>query len=99
MKGKNPEEVQILAVGTVDIPQHLKKYHNFLDYFYSDSNKRSLSDRMKGNISFISHLLISLFEGHKYEVGYDLLSKGSDDARSSVLKLFNQHYGKNRYLI
>lgn len=32
---------------------------------------------------------------NKYEIGYDLLSKGSDNARKSVLELFNEHYSMN----
>ncbi len=30
---------------------------------------------------------------HKYEVGYDLLSKGSDEARRAIFNLFNIHFG------
>jgi len=78
MKGNNPAEIQILAVGTTDIPQHLAGYHKFLDGFYKKTEQYAADYRSKD---------------HKYEIGYDLLSKGSDAARSGVMKLFNRHYG------
>jgi len=75
-RGKNPDDIQILAVGTTAIPQHIPKYHNFLRSFFANSAKYCLAEH---------HTL-------PFEIGYDLLSKGSDRARRAVMHLFNEHY-------
>jgi hypothetical protein len=77
--GNDPNEINILAVGTTDIPQHLKSYHGFLHRFYqkiSDCQRKMASE-----------------EAINFPIGYDLMSQGSEDARSAVLTLFNDHFG------
>jgi hypothetical protein len=48
MKGGNPDEVNILAVGTVAIPHHLPSYHKFLDNFYIRTANYAEKARGKG---------------------------------------------------
>eukprot|EP01129_Flabellula_baltica_P016065 TRINITY_DN8401_c0_g1_i2.p1 TRINITY_DN8401_c0_g1~~TRINITY_DN8401_c0_g1_i2.p1 ORF type:complete len:489 (+),score=120.28 TRINITY_DN8401_c0_g1_i2:26-1492(+) len=75
-QGNNPDDVQILAVGTVNIPQHIDSYKNYIREFNKRTSDYMLDDR----------------QGADYSVGYDLLSRGDPDARESVLKLFNHHF-------
>eukprot|EP01125_Pyxidicula_operculata_P017099 TRINITY_DN5952_c0_g2_i1.p1 TRINITY_DN5952_c0_g2~~TRINITY_DN5952_c0_g2_i1.p1 ORF type:complete len:488 (-),score=68.44 TRINITY_DN5952_c0_g2_i1:98-1561(-) len=75
--GNNPDDIQILAVGTTAIPSHLPKYHKFLDNFWNKA----------------SHLSGQAKKGNSYAIGYDLLSKGSETSTSAVLNLFNHHFG------
>jgi hypothetical protein len=49
MKGNDPKEIQILAVGTTDIPHHLTRYHAFLDSFYKSTEQYAAAYRNKGN--------------------------------------------------
>jgi hypothetical protein len=50
-RGYNPNSVQILAVGTVAIPQHLPNYHHFLDKFYERTEKHGKEHRKIGKYS------------------------------------------------
>lgn len=47
-RGGNPDDIQILAVGTVTIPDHLPKYHKFLTNFYRNSLDYSRNVHLKG---------------------------------------------------
>lgn len=76
-RGNNPDDIQILAVGTTAIPQHLTKYHKFLSNFYNNASSYSLEAT----------------KGHRFVIGYDLLSKGDEEARKGVLQMFNEHFG------
>lgn len=38
-RGNNPEEIQLLAVGTVAPPVHLPRYHNFINNFYNNTTQ------------------------------------------------------------
>jgi len=73
----NPDDIQVLAVGTTAIPHHLPRYHAMLKNFF----KRS------AEYSFAAHT------GYSYAIGYDLISQGSEPARRKALTLFNEFYG------
>lgn len=73
--GKDPKEINILAVGTTDIPHHLKGYQEFIKSFYKRTSQ--------------------MLESNKIEIGYDLVSRGSYEARKLVLNMFNEHYNIN----
>jgi len=73
MVGNDPNDIQILAVGTVVAPE-LPAFKNFVRNFQERTSQ---------------HFLAS----DNYELGYDLLSKGNEAARRSVLTMFNEHYG------
>jgi histidinol-phosphate/aromatic aminotransferase/cobyric acid decarboxylase-like protein len=75
--GGNPKQINILAVGTTAVPHHLKGYQKFLSNFYTKT----------------ANVLISSFSPENQEIGYDLMSKGAENARSATLNYFNEHYG------
>eukprot|EP01119_Soliformovum_irregulare_P015344 TRINITY_DN4308_c0_g1_i1.p1 TRINITY_DN4308_c0_g1~~TRINITY_DN4308_c0_g1_i1.p1 ORF type:complete len:493 (+),score=113.78 TRINITY_DN4308_c0_g1_i1:27-1505(+) len=77
LRGGDPEQINVLAVGTTAVPNHLTGYHHFLQNFFQRVS---------------NHLQASTHDVMIHEIGYDLLSKGSDEARRSVLDLFNDHY-------
>eukprot|EP01088_Endostelium_zonatum_P016277 TRINITY_DN432_c0_g1_i7.p1 TRINITY_DN432_c0_g1~~TRINITY_DN432_c0_g1_i7.p1 ORF type:complete len:316 (-),score=63.82 TRINITY_DN432_c0_g1_i7:232-1179(-) len=84
MRGGNPDEVQILAVGTTAIPNHIPQLLQFFNNFYSLSTQHYKSSHSVNSSSNPDSLP---------EIGYDLLSKGSEASRRAVLNLFNEHYG------
>jgi hypothetical protein len=47
-RGRNPDEIQVLAVGTTAIPNHLPKYHSMLENFYKRSAEYSAAAKSKG---------------------------------------------------
>jgi hypothetical protein len=53
--GNNPDDVQVLAIGSVAIPEHLKAFHKALDYFWTKTN--TLETEFRG-------------QGHNYTIGY-----------------------------
>lgn len=75
--GNDPDDIQVLAVGTTAIPQHLPRYHRFL---------RQWLDRT-------TDLHREAKEEMDFAIGYDLLSKGSSKAAAATIELFNMHYG------
>lgn len=75
--GNNPDDIQVLAVGTTAIPQHLPRYHKFLRDWLSRSEKLHQEAKF----------------GNDFVIGYDLLSKGSRKSTDVVMDLFNDHYG------
>lgn len=75
--GNDPDDIQVLAVGTTAIPQHLPRYHAFLREYLNRSTALSLEAKT----------------GTDFVIGYDLLSKGSRTAAELTLDLFNEHYG------
>jgi len=77
-RGKDPEQIQILAVGTCSIPSHLNGYHAFLNN-YNAKSVDAAELRRSGGTDFV--------------IGYDLLSKGDSYSRRIVLQMFNRHYG------
>eukprot|EP01090_Pellita_catalonica_P000157 TRINITY_DN10110_c0_g1_i1.p1 TRINITY_DN10110_c0_g1~~TRINITY_DN10110_c0_g1_i1.p1 ORF type:complete len:511 (-),score=58.52 TRINITY_DN10110_c0_g1_i1:92-1591(-) len=76
-RGGNPNDVQILAVGTTAIPQHMPDLTAYFHEFYDRS--REIQDRDTRKLT--------------HEIGYDLLSKGSERSRRAVLTMFNRHFG------
>jgi len=86
-RGKNPDEIQILAVGTVAAPKHLDSYSHFLQRFYKSTSERMEENSKKASVD------------RNFQIGYDLLSKGSDDARASVLNAFNKYYNLPKNLL
>jgi len=79
-RGRNPDEIQILAVGTVAAPKHLDNYASFLKNFYKNTSEGIEEDTER------------LSKDRNFEIGYDLLSKGGEASRKSVLKAFNHYY-------
>jgi len=75
--GNDPNDVQILAVGSTAIPKHLTRFHNFLKNWVNQSSELSAEFR----------------KGIDWSIGYDLVSKGSSRGTIPVLKLFAKHYG------
>ena len=77
MLGGDPEEIQILAVGTTAIPNHMKDYKSFIDGIGEAAARHAAEHRRDAD----------------YEIGYDLFSKGSEESRGATLRMFNEHYG------
>lgn len=44
--GNDPDDIQVLAVGTTAIPQHLPRYHTFLREYVNRSAALSVEARM-----------------------------------------------------
>lgn len=75
-RGNDPSDIQILAVGSTDHPLHLSAYNAFLRGFY---HRSALSLR-------------SYVDSPAFDVGYDLMARGDEAARTATLQLFNDHY-------
>jgi hypothetical protein len=75
--GHDPQEIQLLAVGSTDHPLHLPKYGGFLRNFYARTAR--LTDAYP--------------QQPEFDTGYDLLAAGSSVVRRAMLSLFNEHYG------
>lgn len=50
--GGNPEEIQILAVGTTSVPTHLEGYKTFLDNFIDNSHKALKKGRSSLDVGY-----------------------------------------------
>jgi hypothetical protein len=70
-RGRNPDDIQILAVGTTKTPIHLPKYSGFLENFYSNSSSLAITRREKG-------LFFSLFYRGKTKFFFSLFSLTND---------------------
>lgn len=69
--GKDPKEINILAVGTTDIPNHLKGFQSFIKNFYSRTSDMLVNNKLEIGYDLTSRgnyearkLVLNMFNEH-----------------------------------